>query len=138
VDAMTKSAISSSTNFRIINVCHPASWEKHKKFLQADLFTFVYFFSEIFSYKAKAAPFFNNLFENAKQGSKFLIIDFVDSGISNWYDGLCKSAGLKIIHNDEDTFQLSPDEDKKSLGKYFQKFNYQKLTAKLSVRVLEK
>jgi hypothetical protein len=98
----------------------------------------LYTFSEIFSYKAKAAPFFNNLFENAKQGSKFLIIDFVDSGISNWYDGLCKSAGLKIIHNDEDTFQLSPDEDKKSLGKYFQKFNYPKLTAKLSVRVLEK
>jgi hypothetical protein len=49
VDAMTKSAISSSTMFRIIDVCDPVSWEKHKKFLQADLFTFVYFFSEIFS-----------------------------------------------------------------------------------------
>jgi hypothetical protein len=44
VDAMTKSAISSSTMFRIIDVCDQKSWEKHKKFLQADLFTFVYFF----------------------------------------------------------------------------------------------
>jgi hypothetical protein len=96
------------------------------------------FFSEIFSYKAKAELFFKNLFEKAKEGSKFLIIDFIDSGITNWYDGLCNSAGLKVLHKDEDTFQLSPDEDKKSLGEYFQKFNYPKLTAKLCVRVMEK
>jgi hypothetical protein len=138
VDAMTKSTISSSTMFRIIDVCDPESWEKHKKFLHADLFTFVYFFSELFSYKQKATPFFKNLLENAKKGAKFLIIDFVDSGIASWYDGLCSSAGLKVIHEDEDTFQLSADEDKDSLGKYFQKFNYPKLTAKLIVRVLEK
>ena len=74
VNSMTRSALSSSTMFRHIDVCDESSWRVHKKLLNSDLLTFVYFFSEIFHRRTEAAPFFDNLFRNAKKGARFLYI----------------------------------------------------------------
>ena len=73
VDSMTKATIPSSTMFRHIDVCNKTSWEVHKKFLTSDLFTFVYFISEIFSCRIEATAFFQNLFQKAKNRPDFSI-----------------------------------------------------------------
>ena len=138
VDLMTKSSLSSSTTFRHIDVCDKESWQVHKKFLNSDLFTFVYFFSEIFSSRKEATGFFQNLFKNAKKQARFLYIDFIDSDIDQWFDSLTAEAGLKTVWAGSPTFQLSNDEDKEALGKYYTKFDNPKLKASLSVRVMEK
>ena len=135
---MTKTTIPSSTMFRHIDVCNKTSWEVHKKFLTSDLFTFVYFISEIFSCRIEATAFFQNLFQKAKKRARFLHIDFTDSEIAQWFDGLTAEAGLKTVWGGNATFQLSYDEDKEALGEYYKKFGSPKLKASLSIRVMEK
>ena len=49
VDQVTGPELNSSTNFRPLDVCDRKSWSFQRKFLRANLFTFVYFFSELYS-----------------------------------------------------------------------------------------
>jgi hypothetical protein len=138
VDLMTKSTLTSSTMFRHIDVCDDTSWKVHKKFLNSDLFTFVYFISEIFSSRKEATAFFQNLFKKAKKQARFLYIDFTDSDLAQWFDDLTAEAGLKTLLAKNAPFQLSYDEDKAALGEYYEKFDSPKLKASLAIRVMEK
>ena len=107
VDQISRSVLTSSTNFRALDVCDKKSWQGQRKFLQADLFTFVYFFSEIYSQKANADPFFEYTFAGAKKGAKFLYIDFLDTRPSGWFDELCKKCGISIISSGGEGFQIN-------------------------------
>ena len=135
VDQVTGPDLNSSTNFRTLDVCEPENWRKQRKFLQADLFTFIYFFSELYSQKDKATEFFDYLFSGAKQGARFLFIDFRDSNLSDWFDGLCKKHGIEIVESGVKSFQVDYDEEKRDLADYFKKFDNPKITASISYRI---
>jgi len=138
VDQVTGPDLNSSTNFRTLDVCDPENWRKQRKFLQADLFTFIYFFSELYSQKDKAAEFFDYLFNGAKKGARFLFIDFRDSDLSGWFDGLCRKHGIEIIDSGDQQFQFDYDEEKRDLADYYQKFDNPKITARSSFRICKK
>jgi len=138
VDQVTGPDLNSSTNFRTLDVCDPEYWRKQRKFLRADLFTFIYFFSELYSQKDEAADFFDYLFKGAKKGARFLFIDFRDSNLSDWFDGLCEKHGIEIIDGDVQSFQVNYDEEKRDLADYFQKFDNPKITASISYRICQK
>jgi hypothetical protein len=138
VDQVTGPDLNSSTNFRPLDVCDPKSWSSQRKFLRANLFTFVYFFSELYSQKDDATKFFDYMFDGAEQGARFLYIDFRDSRLTDWFDALCKKHGIKIVAAENAEFQLDYSEEKRDLADYYKKFDNPKIKASISYRVCQK
>ena len=129
-----------STYFIKFDVTDPTTYAPHSKYFQSDLFTMVYFISELNHCKDAARPFFENLFAKAKQGAMFLFIDNSYSGFYSWFDDTWKAAGLTLVaFNDSVTMQVPTDEEKKDLGQHYQIMSGQpKLQASIAYRVLQK
>jgi hypothetical protein len=138
VDQVVGRDLNSSTNFRPLDVCDREVWQKQRKFLQADLFTFIYFFSELYSQKDDAEEFFDYLFDGTKKGARFLFIDFRDSNLTDWFDGLCNENRIEIVESGDQLFQTDYDEEKRDLADYYKKFDNPKIKASISYRVCQK
>lgn len=127
-----------STAFQQFDVLQQETWELQKKSLQSDLFTMVYFLSEVWTLRDGAEPFFNNLFASAKTGALFLFIDNDHEAFYGWFDKLAAENGVEPIESEETSEQVGVDEDKEDLGEYYKKFGYPKLTAKIAYRICVK
>lgn len=64
-----------STHFQALDVVNVATWSTQTKYLGSNLFTFIYFLSEVFRTKDAAKSFFGHLVQNASVGSLFLFVD---------------------------------------------------------------
>lgn len=114
-------------------------WSSNSKYLQSDLFTMVYFLSEIETKKIGATPFLENLFTNAKSGSLFLFIDNGHRFYYEWFDQLIAKHGIDVLASAQgDTHIHDLDEEKTDLGVYYLKFGSPKLKAKIAFRVCRK
>lgn len=130
-----------SSNFIPLDVEDPLSWSVHTKFLRSDLFTLVYFMSELYARKESASPFFEYLFREASPGSLFLYIDNRDAAFNSWFDSLVILNGMTTLVQDDTRFKLPPKEEKESLGEYFLKFgatDSPRLQGKISYRIVYK
>lgn len=94
--------------------------------------------SEVFSNKANAEPFFENLFAKAKKGAIFLYADNNSSIFHNWFDELAKKNSLTTIKSTAKDFRIDWKEEKKDLGVYYEKFGDPKLTADIAYRICQK
>lgn len=113
-----------------------ATYCGYRKFLDADLFTFVYFLSELWTIRREAGPFFDHVFSGAKPGSLFLYIDNHDSEFTGWFDGLAKRNGVNFLRHDEgEEMCLGHEEEKRDLGVYYDKFKFPKRSSTVDVRV---
>lgn len=124
-----------STSYLPLDVTNRDDWESHKKYFQSDLFTMIYFMSEVFSLRDSADEYFANLFNQAKKGSLFLFIDNNNSQFYNWFDQLAKNHKINILISKETKRNMPFDEDKSDLGKYVDKFSSPKLTANVAYRI---
>lgn len=88
VDNKLETQLRISTFFQRFDVAEPKTWENHSKYLNSDLFTMVYFMSEVFSIKDRAELFFENFFSKAKEGSFSCILIIIIKnfliGLMNW------------------------------------------------------
>ncbi len=139
-DVGDKLATSLQTNvsFLPFDVTNEASWKPHRKYLNSDLFTLIYFVSETYGLRDKAAKYYADLFENAASGAYFLYIDNNARSFSDWFDGLWKGSKVKLIEGNEGRMTTDWGEEKKDLGEYFKKFGDPKLQAQVAYRVLQK
>lgn len=124
-----------STFFQSFDVGERNTWTRHSKYLTSDLFTMIYFMSEIFRIRATAEPFFENLFAKAKKDSLFLYVDNNSPDFYNWFDELAERNSLATIKSATCNIRMNGDEQKTDLGVYYEKFNFPKLTADISYRV---
>lgn len=129
-----------STNFATLDVTKPESYSKNSKYLKSDVFTMVYFVSEVFFCRDDAAEFFKKLFANAKSGALFLFIDNSVTTFYEWFDQMWKKAGLKKLAGaDSVTMSMPTAEDKSELGEHLIAMDgYPKLSGKVAYRVLKK
>jgi hypothetical protein len=129
-----------STYFTKFDVTDPATYTPHSKYLQSDLFTMVYFISELNHCRDDARPFFENLFAKAKDGAMFLFIDNSSSEFYDWFDATWKAAGLKLVtSNDSVTMRIPNEEEKTDLGQHFQNIDgVPKIKGSIAYRVLRK
>jgi hypothetical protein len=130
---------------RISTFCQPAdvtdvaSWSVNIKYLNSDLFTMLYFLSELDSKKSSAEPFFLNLFQQAQPGALLLYIDNNHSQFYNWYDELVTQFPIEILLSREGSMRINDfTEEKTDLAKYWDKFGFPKLTADVAIRVCKK
>lgn len=121
-----------------IDVTDRKSWCQLQDYLQADLFTLVYFLSELHGVKDYAKPFFSNMFLKAKRGSLFLYVDNNSSPFYDWFDEMARDSNLEILVSDHDHIVLGQGEDKTKLAPYYPRFEYPKLTADVAFRVCQK
>lgn len=133
-----KAPCSISTSFRALDVTKSTSLG-YKKLLAADLFTMVYFMSEVYATREQAQQFFDNLFTKAKPGALFIFADNNRSEFTDWFDSLAAVHGVKVLHSGSVTFQVGFDEEKKALGLYLEKFDHlPRLTANMAYRICRK
>jgi len=117
------------------DVCDSATW-KERKYLEADLFTMIYFMSELYSQKDAAAAYFENFFARAKKGALFLFIDNKDERFSGWFDELAKKHGVRILHAEDGERNMPSDEQESVLADYMAKFDGRtKLKTQISARI---
>jgi len=130
------------SHFQQLDVTDAESWEKQRKYLKADLFTFVYFISEIIALGDKAEPFFEHLFSTAKPGALFLFIDNQDAGRNrfvDWFSGLALRRGLEEVYTQTHDARLPGSEEKHDLEPYLRRLGGSpKLTARVECRVFRK
>jgi hypothetical protein len=127
-----------STVFQAFDVTEPTTWSNAQKYLRADLFTLIYFLSEIHSFRYEAEDFFANLFQRAKQGALFLYVDNKMPKFYDWFDELATEHGLEVLSQNSTNITLPSDEEKSDLGGYFSKFEHPKLTARIAYRICRK
>jgi hypothetical protein len=137
VDEKLSTSLQTNVNFQPFDVTDEKSWKPHRKYLNSDLFTLIYFASETHSLRDKAAKYYEDLFENAASKAYFLYIDNNASCFSNWFDGMWKGK-VKLIDGNEGRMTTDFGEEKKDLGEYYQKFGDPKLQAQIAYRVLQK
>jgi hypothetical protein len=124
-----------STSYLPLDVTKRDDWESHRKYFQSDLFTMIYFMSEVFSLQDSAEEYFAHLFNQAKTGSLFLFIDNNSPQFYNWFDELAQNHKIEILSRKETKMTVPFDEEKSDLGKYFDKFSSPKLTANVAYRI---
>jgi len=117
-----------SRNFLPVDVTKPETYETHKKAFKADIFTLLYFLSEIFKFKDDAEKFLKFCFSKMKKDALLLVLDFKNAELQNWIDGLAEKAGLECVDETEQKVVISPQEEKAVLKTYIDKFGSPKLT----------
>lgn len=129
-----------STYFEPFDVTSAATWQHKQKYLSSDLFTMVYFASELHSVAATAAPFFDNLFNRAKHGALFIYVDNACATFFNWFDARYQGKGVSVLASDDDAnMRLPNEEEKQDLGHHYHRIRgYPKITANVAYRVLRK
>jgi hypothetical protein len=129
-----------STYFQPFDVTDSATWAQNSKYLNSDLFTFIYFASEIHRLRDKAAPFFRQLFERAKPGATFLYIDNASPIFFQWFDEQWKGTPMEVLASTDDmSLRMPNDEQKTDLGAHYMRMDgHPKLSGRVAVRILRK
>ncbi len=140
VDKKLGTDISLYTTYQTIDVTDPKTWQFRQKYLQqTDLFTLVYFMSEVYRFAGQASPYFVHLFQGARPGALFLYIDNNRPEFTDWFERLATENGLEIISSGDRPKECLPaDEEKRDLGVYFSKFGSPKITANIAFRIARK
>lgn len=126
--------------FQQLDVTDQNTWGSYRKYLGADLFTLSYFLSEVWTFHAKAQPYFEYCFANAKDGAIFLFIDNNDASghFPGWYDKMAAAHGLKQLHDGSCKMAFSIDEEKTDLEPYYSKFGWPKRESNVVYRISRK
>jgi hypothetical protein len=135
-----KSTFGMGISFRRLDVTEPVKWgATYNKLLETDLFTMIFFMSEVFSNKGDADSFFEYLFGNAKPGSFFLFVDNGSWNFYNWFDSLAMNYNLDCLNGVKyHGFQMEFDEEKTDLEPYYSKFKDPKLKGTITYRICRK
>ena len=138
VDDKVERTFNTSTSYLPLDVNIPDDWQNHKKYFQSDLFTMIYFMSELAASRDSANEYFVNLFSKAKPGSFFLFVDNNNPEFSDWFDELAETHNINIIKTQETRMTVPSEEEKSDLDIYYQKFSNPKLQANVAYRVGQK
>ena len=126
-----------SSTYLSLDLTSAEDWGPHKKHLQqSDLFTMIYFVSEVYAQKDKASAYFECLFEEAKIGALFLFVDNNSQEFYSWFDDMASRYNVDIIKGDQKRMNPPSSEDKEALGEYLSKFDHKpKLSSNVAYRV---
>src|SRR5258708_1061095 len=120
-----------------------ANTKQIRSLSNANLFTIVYFVSEVYADEDNAARFFNSLFDNMKAGAMVLFIDNgTPADFYEWFDDLANGRDLRCVGGrDAYSFRVGSEEQKTDLELYYDKYSKEhqpKLTSTISYRIYRK
>ncbi len=128
-----------STGYYQLDITDETTWRSYDKFLGSDLFTMIYFMSEVYSLRDQARPFFDYFWGGASKGALALYVDNHVKELSDLFDELAANHGWKLVLRESFTAQAPSDEEKGDLGEYLGLFDWTpKLQANIDLRVVRK
>lgn len=128
-----------STNFHILDVCEDKATSRMSDYTDSDIFTMIYFMSEVYKRKDDANRFFTYLFDNMKSGAIVLFIDNKTNRYRDWFDSYVSEDKFEIVISNESRWTPSFDDQKAALGEYLDLLKESpKLQAEVAYRVLRK
>lgn len=100
----------------------------------------IYFLSEVYNLMDDGADdYFTHLLGGIRSGALVLYVDNNHSAFTSWIEGKFKTHKLKIVGHGDGRETLPTDEEKRDLGKYYDKFDSQpKLEADIAWRIARK
>jgi hypothetical protein len=132
-------AVPISTAYNQFDVTDPNTWRAYDKFLASDLFTMIYFMSEVWGLRTAAEPFFEYFLAGASKGALVLYVDNRVSEFTDWFDRLAAQHGWEPLLQEAADFVPPPDEEKNDLGEYLKMFDWSpKLKTRVDIRVARK
>lgn len=151
VDRKVETEFQHSLSFMAFDVTKPEQWQPHTKYYRSDLFTFVYFLSELIPHEKIATAYFATLMQQAKPDALFLFIDNNVYHQYSWFDRMAKANGLCVLNHGEGPIELPSRTDPgyeqpASLGRFANKFRqpdgtgiwFPKLRASAAYRLVRK
>ena len=142
LDESLQAKVDVNVNFQPLDVTDPESWAHQRRFLQADLFTFLFFVSEVHSLDGNGvvSEFWRSVFEAAKAGAIFVFIDNGDTRFTDSFDALWKEYRLERIFAENGVRYIPRfDEQASELSEYKEAFGrHPRVQGNISVRVLRK
>ena len=127
-----------STSYLSFDVTDFDDWSINTRYFQSDLFTMIYFMSEVLALRDLANEYFVHLFNQAKPDSLFLFVDNNNPKFSDWFDELADTYNINIIKRKEEMMTVPFEEEKSDLGIYHKKFSSPKLRANVAYRIGQK
>jgi hypothetical protein len=138
VDDKIEAPFRISTSHQPLDVADPASWQKYCKHFNADLFTLIYFISEIYAVRDKANDYFKELFARMNPRAMVLYVDNNDSRFTEWFDELVTSTGFEVVNSGSGYMWMPSEEETSDLGIYVKKFSSPKLKPDVAFRIVRK
>jgi hypothetical protein len=91
------------TVYQPLDVTTPATYLAKRKYLeQSDLFTMIYFASEVYGLLDDGADdYFNRLFSGMRRGAQVLYIDNNHSDFTSWVEEKFDKPSLKLVHHSD-------------------------------------
>lgn len=127
-----------SASFHKVDVTEPQKKQRIYQFLQSDIFSLLYFTSEIISKKEEAREYFSYIFNNIAAGSIVVFIDNKMNDVIEYFKSFLSDKYEILLENHED-MRLSINEEKSALKEYKDKLNrLPKLTANVHYCVARK
>jgi hypothetical protein len=106
-----------------LDVTVPDQWQQYYNILTSDLFSFVYFFSEIYTAREAARQFLADVCRTAHPGALMLYLDNYPREFFEWFEEIATANGVALIHEGKGELTVPSDEDKKDLGRFLDKFS---------------
>jgi ribosomal protein RSM22 (predicted rRNA methylase) len=136
------SSIQLVTHSRNLDVLDSNTWKWQRDFLSADIFTMIYFISEIYSFgnSDDIMNFWNAIFYKSKPGALFVYIDNGHDEFTRYFDKFRRDASLECLIEEENT-EIIPrfSEQSSEFTKYKTKFKINpKIKSYITYRVLRK
>jgi|JI10StandDraft_1071094.scaffolds.fasta_scaffold103250_4 SAM-dependent methyltransferase len=130
-----------STHFQALDIADENTWRHQTRYLEADLFTFIYFISEVYKRTFETERYLNNIFSAAKPGALFLFIDNDKPFYCEPFDAVARKH-LEYLCGGSERYVADASEQKTDLDPYFTTFSgyrhQPKLTAYIAWRVYRK
>jgi len=126
-----------SKDFRPFDVTNPSTYEFNRPF-ESDIFTMIYFLSEVFVHKDAVTRFLKTCFARMKKGALLIVIDFKHADVQSWIDTCAKQGGLEGSGKEEELV-MDTSEQKSILKRYSDKFNIEpKIRSQVFYRLFRK
>ncbi len=135
VDTKLGSSLKLSVVFQPFDVTKPDSYKSFQKHFKSDIFTLVYFMSEVYALRKDAVDYFDTLFSSLPAGAAMIFIDNNHSEFVSWFDGLAAKHNVTLREKFEGTMKMPLAEEKTDLKEYYDKFGSPKLHADLAYRI---
>lgn len=138
LDATVSAELKTSRTYLPLDVTDSNSYDDADRAYKSDIFTMLYFLSEVFRHKDDVTEFLKHCFGKMKKGAMFIVLDFHDSRLEEWIDECAADSGLEVTTEIETRMTMDPSEEKDDLGEFTKKFGSPKLQAQVFVRVFRK
>jgi len=125
-------------NFHTIDVTTSSTCTPNKNYMNANVFSMVYFLSEAIKAKDKSKEFLESFFQAIPEGAFVVFLDNNMPDVYGWFDELVKNDFESLITGEQE-WMPDIDEQKSKLKKYIDLFAHNpKINANLAFRVVRK